>query len=173
MNSLNLTLFYIVNHFPHPQWANSFALILHIATYGGLVYFPLFLLLYLFGSSLVKRMVKLSAISMVITYILTDLLLKNIVATQRPYQLLKDAVYLSPAPESYSFPSGQAALAFALAFMVYFYVPNKKWSYLAFFWAIIISLDRVYMGHHFPVDVVTGGIIGMVVSGLVYRYAQK
>lgn len=173
MNELNTNLFFLINYLPHPAWANSVAVILHLATYGGLIYYPLFLLFYMFGNSIAKRTIKLSAVSMVITYVITDLILKNIVHTQRPYQLLKDAVYLSPAPQSYSFPSGQAATAFALAFMVYFFAPNKKWSYLAFFWALIISLDRVYMGHHFPVDVVAGGVIGMIVSGLVYRYSQK
>ncbi len=173
MESIDIYLFFVINHLPHPIWLNNFASFIHTITYGGLVYYPLFLAMLIFGTIMVRRVVKLATVSMLITYILTDLVVKNILRVQRPYELLKEAIYIPTAPQSYSFPSGQTAVAFAFAVILYNFLPEKKWGALAIIWAVLVGLDRIYMAHHFPSDVVTGALIGTLVSALTYRYAEK
>lgn len=66
-----------------------------------------------------------------------------------------------------SFPSSHATIAFALAFTVFFF--NRTWGIPMFGAAVLVSLGRIYVGVHYPADVLAGAIIGGVVSYVAYR----
>lgn len=65
-----------------------------------------------------------------------------------------------------SFPSGHASFFFGLATVVYLY--NKKLGAWFLAAAALISLARVYVGVHYPSDVLAGAIIGILVGWLIY-----
>ena len=68
----------------------------------------------------------------------------------------------------YSFPSSHAANHFGLATFWYFtiwHVKQQKWHWL-WFWAFAIGLAQVYVGKHFPLDIVGGAVLG-IFSGLI------
>ncbi|HWB28171.1 MAG TPA: phosphatase PAP2 family protein [Chitinophagaceae bacterium] len=68
----------------------------------------------------------------------------------------------------YSFPSSHAANHFGMAtfwFWGIFILSGKKWHWL-WFWAAIICFAQVYVGKHYPFDVLCGGIFGWL-SGIV------
>ncbi len=66
-----------------------------------------------------------------------------------------------------SFPSSHATIAFALAFTVFFF--NRTWGIPMLIAAVLVALGRVYVGVHYPADILAGAIIGGVVSYGVYR----
>ncbi len=70
-----------------------------------------------------------------------------------------------------SLPSGHAAFAFALAMVVYFY--NKKLGWLFFACAFLIGLARIFVGLHYPLDILAGAVIGMFSGWLIYRAFVK
>ena len=67
-----------------------------------------------------------------------------------------------------SFPSGHAVFFFALATVIYCF--NKKVGGRALGVAALIGISRVYVGVHWPSDVLGGAILGALTGWLVYRW---
>lgn len=67
----------------------------------------------------------------------------------------------------FSFPSGHASFAFGLATVVYLY--NKKWGVVFLILAFLISIARVFVGVHWPLDVLAGAIVGIFSGWLVNK----
>ncbi len=78
-----------------------------------------------------------------------------------------------PVPPFPSFPSGHAALAFALAALLALRFRGSGWVGLLFGGAVAVGISRIYLGHHYPSDVLAGALIGSAVGvacyGVVYR----
>lgn len=73
----------------------------------------------------------------------------------------------------YGFASSHAANTFALASGLSLIYPSKKWlMWSMLLWAIIVSYSRIYVGVHYPGDVLVGAIIGIFIS-LLFNYLLK
>ncbi|NQT32113.1 MAG: phosphatase PAP2 family protein [Candidatus Omnitrophica bacterium] len=92
-------------------------------------------------------------------------ILKDLVGRPRPFLVMPDANILLPGG-GFSFPSSHASIAFAAAVILTGYF--KRW-YLFYPLAILVALSRVYLGVHFPMDVLAGACIGTI-SGFVILY---
>ena len=71
----------------------------------------------------------------------------------------------------FSFPSSHATNHAAIAFSIVFakIFKNKMTNYIWIFWAIAISIAQVYVGVHYPSDVVAGFIIGIFIATINYK----
>jgi undecaprenyl-diphosphatase len=70
-----------------------------------------------------------------------------------------------------SFPSGHAAFFFAIATVVYLH--NKKAGILFFVGALLISLGRIFVGIHWPLDILAGAIVGIFSGWLASKIFRK
>lgn len=72
---------------------------------------------------------------------------------------------------TYGFVSSHAANHFAMAWIFFFVLKPiiSKWSYVFFIWAGLIALSRVYLGVHFPTDVLVGGALGSIIALAIYQ----
>ncbi len=73
---------------------------------------------------------------------------------------LSDAIAPLGCNGTYSFPSNHALNNFAAATFFYKLYPNLKW--VLFITAFLIALSRVYLGLHYPSDILGGAIIGII-----------
>ena len=76
----------------------------------------------------------------------------------------------------YGFVSSHASNFFALATFLAFYFQRRYLSMLFFILAAIVGYSRIYLGVHFPLDVICGGLLGVTVGVLVntlYQYTLK
>ena len=91
--------------------------------------------------------------------------LKHIFQLERPgYQFgNENIVVVGRFLQSYTFPSGHSATAFITNLYFSMVVKNLYWKYFFIILAIIEALSRVYLGVHFPFDIVIGSIIGFVI----------
>jgi len=98
-------------------------------------------------------------VAMAIGFIVCNLILKNAVARVRPYYVVEGLEALVPYLDDWSFPSGHACASFAVALGVHL-TQRKKWTVVLIVLAVLIALSRLYVGVHFPTDVLAGAIIG-------------
>ena len=123
-----------------------------------------------------RRMGLTAMIAMIFGLIVGNGLLKHLVARDRPYwidQGLKDALLVKELSD-FSFPSGHTQASFAAAVSIFLY--NRKWGAAAIVLAVLIGFSRLYLGVHFPTDVLAGAILGTVFAFCarpVARYALK
>ncbi len=73
---------------------------------------------------------------------------------------------------SYSFVSSHAANVFGLAMLSSAIFRRRWFTILIFLWAIIVSYSRIYVGRHFPGDVLFGAMFGIAVGYLAYKIIQ-
>lgn len=95
--------------------------------------------------------------------------LKVLVARPRPFLVLTD-VFLLAKDKSMSFPSGHAATSFmvATALAAYF----KRYAAIFYSFAAAVAVSRVYMGVHYPSDVLAGAVIGCLIGWFLRTRGQ-
>jgi len=90
----------------------------------------------------------------------------------RPFLIVNSAKQLIVSRQIVdSFPSGHASLFFALAMGAYFY--NKKLGIFLFAGAIFMGIARVFVGVHWPSDIVGGAIVGIFGAWVANTLAKK
>lgn len=104
-----------------------------------------------------------SAVALLGSLLFNNMLIKNIVQRPRPYVTLEDLRIIIPRPFEYSFPSGHSSSSFAAAVSFYRLLP-KKLGIPAIVLAGLIAFSRLYVGVHYPTDVLAGALMGIVLS---------
>lgn len=102
-------------------------------------------------------------LSLLGSLVINNLLLKNLVARMRPFETIDNLIPLIAKPTDYAFPSGHTASSFAAAGILYRKLP-KGFGILALLLAIFIGFSRLYVGVHYPSDVLCGMISGVGIS---------
>lgn len=72
-----------------------------------------------------------------------------------------------------SFPSGHTMTAFAIAVFLALMIRKKEWSVVLLIGAVLVGISRMYLNHHFLIDVIVGSLIGVLVSVVCYKIFQK
>ena len=95
--------------------------------------------------------------------------MKDAVARVRPCRAIEGIRMIFPCPKSYSMPSGHAITSFAFAMPLFFLTRQyiiAIWRLYPLVLAALIAFSRVYLGGHYPTDVLMGAILGALI-GLV------
>ena len=85
----------------------------------------------------------------------------------RPRPILVTDVHALVVNNEWSFPSGHASFFFALATGVFLY--NRKWGIVLYIFSVLMGLARIFVGVHWPSDILAGAALGIVVGYGVFR----
>ncbi len=144
---------------------------------------PLYFFLLLFATINFKNKGWWWLLFFICTVSLTDLissrLIKESFERLRPCMdpefSLQVRLLLNRCSGGYSFTSSHAANHFGIA--AYFFVTTKfllnKWAWLAFGWAAIICFAQIYVGVHYPLDIIGGAIVGLTIGLTIGSYFKK
>ncbi|MFH1050937.1 MAG: phosphatase PAP2 family protein [bacterium] len=112
---------------------------------------------------------RIAALVLILTIVITDqinsMVLKELFGRPRPCVTLDNINLLVSCGAGKSFPSSHAANSFAAATILSFFYRQYKFAYFTI--ALVISFSRVYVGVHYPADVIAGGLIGFLIALMI------
>ena len=118
----------------------------------------------------------LTVLGLAIFIALITHLTKISVARLRPNNTeeINTLIRILKTPTDYSFFSGHASSSFSITMLVFLFLRQKvKWAILFFIWPILFAMSRIYVGVHFPIDILVGMAVGLLSGWLFYVLFQR
>ena len=112
-----------------------------------------------------RRMGLSVLVSIVIGAVIGNLILKNLIARERPCWIDSQVVLLIENPKDFSFPSGHTMVSFEGAVSIL--MKNRRWGIAALALACLIAFSRLYLFVHFPTDILFGAALGTAIAAFV------
>ncbi|MEN3014163.1 MAG: phosphatase PAP2 family protein [Endomicrobiia bacterium] len=172
LKNLDISIFYFINHTTKNQ---IFDIVMPFIT-NTRNFYIIFLILWflmIFSSNL---RYKIAGWSLIVGVSLSDLLsskiLKHIFLRKRPFEVLENVYQLVKAAGP-SFPSSHAVNSFAAATLIALFFKKPLYSVVAYILAFFSAYSRVYVGVHYPFDVLFGAILGILFGWIVYKVLDK
>ncbi len=162
---IDFFLFQQINQFAGTWWLLD-NLAIFFAKYFG------YILIACLFAFLIKKISKYwpMVVKAITAAVLARFIIVNIIRwlLPRPRPFIENEINLLLSPSALpSFPSGHAAFFFALSYIVYSY--NKKAGIFFFISAFLISFSRVFVGLHWPSDIITGALVGIFSAWLILK----
>ena len=108
--------------------------------------------------------------ALLVDVLLCNVLIKNLVARTRPFDVNTAVQLLVAKPRDYSFPSGHTAASFASVTALY--LAGEKKMKAALVLAVLIALSRLYLYVHYPTDIIGGVVFGSLSGYLGYKIVE-
>ena len=175
--ALDEAIFLLLNGL-HQDWLDPIMFTIS----GKLEWIPLYVFIVSWLIYKYKKAGLFALLALIITIIVTDQItsgfMKPFFERLRPSHDpdLKDIVHIINGYRGglYSFASSHASNSFALATFLWLLLRKKeRWAGYLFIWAAVVSYSRIYLGVHFPGDVVTGALVGVLTANLVFILYKK
>ena len=162
---LNDKIFYALNSLAgHSALADSTIIFFAVSLPWVMVAFAIIYLIFFHRNLL---WFSVAMVTSLLSLLITDILKWVIFRHPRPFVALTDVIQLIYITPYDSFPSGHATVFGALATVMFLY--NKRIGVWFIAGAVLVGLARISSGIHYPLDILTGYLIGFTVTFFSYR----
>lgn len=152
------------------EWLNP--LVTFITTLGNKGYVWIALAVVLLCIPRSRRWGLSCAIALLIGFLVTNITLKNMIQRIRPYDVISTLNILVKPESSFSFPSGHSSSSLAAGWALFRSAP--KWLGVpALVLGVMIALSRLYVGVHYPTDVLAGILVGILAAEAAVRTVKS
>jgi undecaprenyl-diphosphatase len=169
LENLDVSLFFLINHLPHLPVVVFLASLFSGIGPVGLISMGFVVSLFFYLETKNHWFFLPITLSGFLSYVLAEEFIKSVVARPRPELTLSSVVVFEQYP-GYSFPSTHTTTAFACAYILSRFAPRYTW--LWFLLAACVGFSRMYVGAHYPSDVLAGGILGVVIGFMIWRVTK-
>src|SRR3989338_3992138 len=169
--TLDRQILFLINQMPHNLLTDSFFLFFSVAGVYGIIWFLLALLLVIFDGLDNRREITALLLAVLIEVLAVEIILKNAFLRIRPESAFTDIVRVLERVNIYSFPSGHATIAFASAIILTRQRKKLKWFFYTL--AFLTAVSRIYLGRHYPSDVLVGAISGLFIGNFSFKMVEK
>ena len=166
---LDANVFIAINGGEHPPGADNLTRFISTLTRGGWIWILGVLAARQMGLPVSRKTLRVLIPSIVVPTLIVDYPVKAFFRRRRPFLDVIRAIVVGRKLKSWSFPSGHTASSFAAAWTL-----TRIWPRggpIFFSLASLVGFCRIYVGVHYPGDVLSGAICGMTLAELVRRLA--
>lgn len=164
-----------LNNLGNEQWDSLWLIITNQFSWTPLFLFIFYLVIKTFG----WKRGGFAILAMIILVAFSDQFtnfIKNTVARLRPNNdpEIKHLLRILKSPQSFSFMSGHATTStFFSVFVIFLLRDRTKYIYFILCFPLVFAYSRLYLGVHFPIDIVVGLLIGFTLARLYYLLYRK
>lgn len=172
-HGFDVSLFNLINKSLNVPFLDSF--FSFVAVYGREYFWiPIVVLMWVLGGAFNNKEAKKGALMLVIVFLLIiiiGLALKTVYYRPRPFLSLSNVLVFVPKDLDSSFPSGHALIVAGGAAIAAFFL-KKRYSLPLIAEAILVSYSRIYVGVHYPTDVLAGVFLGVGIAFIAYTILE-
>lgn len=120
-----------------------------------------------------RRVGVAALLALLIGYLITNLTLKPLLSRPRPWIDVEGLVNMVGESAYRSFPSGHTTSAFAFSCAVWFGSRERWLKWASMVVAVLMALSRLYVGVHYPTDLIGGALVGLLGGWLAWQIAKR
>ncbi len=171
LQAVDAFAFLAINQLPHTRLPDRFLTRLSWVMTGGTGWLLFLLLAMLVDCQRGWKATRAVAPSLWLATATVEHPIKKWFRRRRPFVSLVEAIIVGRKPGSYSFPSGHSAAAFAGALLLAREYPGSARGFFGV--ASLVAFSRIYLGAHYPGDVLSGSLLGMVLARIYSHVLRK
>lgn len=171
VDALDANLFLLVNHLPHTRGLNTFFYGITLAFNGAATWYAVTALTALRKRNRFRELLREVVLPLTVATMLVEFPIKWYFKRRRPFITIIQAIVIGKKPGTWSFPSGHSAGAFAGAWLLNHKFP-RRWG-LRYIVAGLVAFSRVYLGDHYPGDVASGSLLGLLGAMFFHRLFRR